>query len=173
MNFEKYYDLETYLINEVGENFRSKGELTPFDFYLILTWKANRSKNTTKKRLETLGGSFSAAVSKIASALTANCEPKDKLQTLMCDWKFRLPMATAILTVLYPLDFTVYDIRVCDSLKRFHNLADRKFSDSLWEEYCAFKAAVERETPSHLSLRNKDRYLWGKSFFEESKKKCR
>jgi hypothetical protein len=55
-------------------------------------------------------------------------------------------MVTAILTVLYPLDCTVYDIRVCDGLRRFHNLAPRNFPDSLWEEYCAFKEAVEQET---------------------------
>ena len=172
MDFEKYYHLETYLINEVGERFRKNGELTALDFYLILTWKANRSKTETKTRLERLGGSFSAAVSKISRALAESLEPKDKLQVLMSDWKFRLPMATAILTVLFPDDFTVYDIRVCDSLKRFHNLAARTFSDALWTEYCAFKAAVESESPAHLSLRDKDRYLWGKSFYEQSNKQC-
>jgi hypothetical protein len=76
MTFKKYYDLKTYLINEVGEKFRNKGELTLFDFYLILTWKANRSKSTTKRRLERLGGSFSSAVSKIASALAETCNRK-------------------------------------------------------------------------------------------------
>ena len=172
MHFEKYYDLETYLLDEVGKQFRQLGELSSLDFYLILTWKANRSKTTTKRRLEKLGGKFSSAVSKIASELAANEEPKDKLKSLMHNWKFRLPTATAILTILYPTVFTVYDVRVCDSLNRFHNLADRRFSNSLWEEYSAFKTAVESATPAHLSLRNKDRYLWGKSLYDESKKQC-
>ena len=90
----------------------------------------------------------------------------------MRNWEFRLPTATAILTVLYPADFTVYDIRVCNSLDRFHNLAHGRFSDTLWERYLIFKAAVENEAPAHLSLRNKDRYLWGKSFYEDAKKQC-
>lgn len=172
MNFERYYNLETYLLDEVGRNFRDSGALAPLDFYFILTWKANRSKTTTKRRLEKLAGSFSSAVSRIASDLAAKEQPKNKLEVLMLAWAFRLPTATAILTILYPDDFTVYDVRVCDSLKRFHNLSHRGFSDSLWEQYSAFKAAVESKSPAHLSLRNKDRYLWGKSFYEESRKQC-
>jgi hypothetical protein len=35
---------------------------------------------------------------------------------LMRDWGLRLPMASAILTVLFPEEFTVYDQRVCGSL---------------------------------------------------------
>jgi hypothetical protein len=81
----------------------------------------------TKRRLERLGGSFSSAVSKIASALAETLEPKDNCKRSCVIGSFRLPMVTAILTVLYPLDFTVYDICVCDGLGRFHNLAPRKF----------------------------------------------
>lgn len=45
---------------------------------------------------------------------------RERLRVLMEDYGFLLPMATAILTVLWPDEFTVYDIRVCDSLGRFH-----------------------------------------------------
>ena len=53
-------------------------------------------------------------------------------------WQLRLPMASAILTVLYPEDFTVYDVRVCNTLGGFHSIADRMAFESMWQEYIAF-----------------------------------
>ena len=76
-------------------------------------------------------------------------------------------MATAILTVLYPADFTVYDTRVCEQLAAFENLAHRKFSDELWADYRRFLEAVSAAVPGRISLRDKDRYLWGRSFHEQ------
>jgi hypothetical protein len=58
-------------------------------------------------------------------------------------WGFRLPTATALLTVLYPTDLTVYDIRVCSVLGEFEKLTGCKFSDNLWDRYVEFKAHVE------------------------------
>lgn len=46
---------------------------------------------------------------------------------------FRLPMASAIATVLYPNDFTVYDIRVCEMLGDFHGLTYIIKYDRLWD----------------------------------------
>ena len=91
---------------------------------------------------------------------------KDKLSVLIEDWKFRLPMASAILSVLYPDEFTVYDIRVCKQLKKFKNIDGRKF-DAL---YCGYKEYIEEVkncTPSELGLRDKDRWLWGKDFKDQ------
>ena len=79
-----------------------------------------------------------------------------------------LPMATGILTVLYPEDFTVYDVRVCDVLGDFHKLKHRKFSPKLWDCYEEFVDKVRAATPQEPSLRDKDRYLWGRSFFEQT-----
>jgi hypothetical protein len=96
---------------------------------------------------------------------------KQKMEFLMTEVGFRLPMASAILTVLYPYEFTVYDVRVCDMLElekeNFQKLKDKKFSDNLWNEYLRYKNCVVSSTPEHLSLREKDRYLWGKSFYSQ------
>jgi hypothetical protein len=85
----------------------------------------------------------------------------------MKDWGFRLPTASAILTVLYPNDFTVYDSRVCGELGAFEELADRQYSDSLWADYQRFLNKVNAAVPGSLSLRDKDRYLWGRSFYTQ------
>ena len=94
-------------------------------------------------------------------------DPKERLRYLWGDWGLRLPMASAILTVLYPDDFTIYDTRVCDAIKGFHSTGSRSDFERLWAEYVDFRAAVEQAAPKALSLRDKDRYLWGKSFYDQ------
>jgi hypothetical protein len=89
---------------------------------------------------------------------------KERLRILVEDWGFRLPMATAILTVLWPNDFTVYDVRVCDVLRGHHSLQNKTNFAKLWSGYLDFKKDVESNAPQTLSLRDKDRFLWGKSF---------
>jgi hypothetical protein len=85
----------------------------------------------------------------------------------MQDWGFLLPMASAILTVLYPHDFTLYDIRVCGALGDFQLVQNRTHYDDLWDGYSKYVAAVKSAGPAALSLRDKDRWLWGKSFHEQ------
>ena len=73
-------------------------------------------------------------------------------------------MATAILTVLYPDHFTVYDTRVCNQLGRFSNLGSRSIA-TIWEGYEEFRQAVQEEAvrrgaPESLGLRDMDRWLW-------------
>lgn len=85
-------------------------------------------------------------------------------------WTLTLSMATAVLTVLYPEEFTAYDSRVCESLKAFQNLRNLKYSEKLWKGYQDFKREVRDATPDHLRLRDKDRYLWGKSWYEQLRK---
>jgi hypothetical protein len=171
MDYKKYYHLEEYLFDEVGKRFIASGEISPEDFFCIISWKANRAKTKTKKRLAALaGGSYGRAVELIASGLKSAQQSKDRMKLLMKIWGFQLPMASAILTVLYPTEFTVYDVRICEMLGRFHDLAARGFTDNLWESYLEFKMAVEDAAPDHLALRDKDRYLWGKSFYEQVKR---
>jgi hypothetical protein len=173
VSYGKFYNLEDYLLNEVGPRFRSSHDLAALDLYLILVWKANRSKTKARNRLaHRAGGSFQEAARLISRDLASSTSSKEMLKQLMDRWGFRLPTATALLTVLQPTEFTVYDIRVCSVLERFEDLAGRKFSDSLWDKYLEFKACVEAAAPTALSLRDKDRYLWGKSLYEDCRKQC-
>ena len=82
-------------------------------------------------------------------------------------WGFYLPMASAIITVLWPEDFTVYDIRACEQLDElgfgnFANLGNLS-TKSLWPRYLEYCDAVKRAVPQYPSLRDKDRFLWGRS----------
>jgi hypothetical protein len=158
--------------------------LSAFDFHCILIWKANRAKNRHVERLRSIGGgSYAQAVRRVVSMLVRvrRCDKpgKERLRILMCKWGFRLPTASAILTILYPEEFTVYDERVRKQINWEKPLdgvtfspgagnlrADKRF-EGLWDQYSAFGNEVRRHTPGHYSLRDKDRYLWGMSFEKE------
>jgi len=171
----QFYHLESYLFSTVHERFASQGFLCAFDFFCIVIWKANRAKSKVAKKLlgESKNKTLDEAVIELTKGIVAQETPKMKMRFLMFDGndiRFRLPMATAILTVLHPDEFTVYDYRVCESFGEFTDLSNitniAKF-DKLWEGYLNFKRAVRAKSPDGYSLRDMDRYLWGKSFCEQ------
>ncbi len=81
---------------------------------------------------------------------------------LIKDWGFALPMASAILAVCWPEEFAVDDYRVRDQIEGFPKSNTGNF-EKLWEGYQDYKARVSRLVPTGLSLRDKDRYLYGRS----------
>jgi hypothetical protein len=171
IDYRKFYDLENYLFEEVSKHFSELGCLKAFDFFCIVIWKANRSKSKIAKRLLSKGHpDLNTAVIALTKSL-ANAEGnKARMKILIEDWGFLLPMASAILTVLYPTSFTIYDFRVCEVLGGFHNLVNKTNFDSLWNGYESFIAAVNKVGPSEYSLRDKDRWSWGKSFSQQLEK---
>jgi hypothetical protein len=165
-DYRDFYDDEKYLLEAVGERFRQTGKIEPADFYMILVWKANRAKNYHRDRLKDMAGSFRAAVENIASQLSSSSEDKQRLQILLEKWGFALPTASAILTILYPKDFTVYDGRVCKEV-------GRAYKNWLgWDEYEEFKKAVIANTPKDYCLRDKDKFLIGRSTRNDIERDC-
>lgn len=116
-DYRKYYYFERYLFDEVTVRFEKEKTLTVFDFFCIIIWKANRPKSKVAERL--LSESFDdldRAVSALMNAVATAQDDKARMRVLIADWDFRLPIASAVLTVLYPTVFTAYDVRVCDVL---------------------------------------------------------
>ena len=170
IDYRVFYDDESYLF-DVCRQIRKNGTLSPGDFYMLLAWKANRAKNYHRERLKHQASSFQPAVAEIASDLWSAGDWKGKLQLLMAKWCFALPTASAILSILYPDEFTVYDQVVCGELHRPCRpwLA---FSDRLWSEYQEYKQAVIAATPKALSLRDKDRFLIGRAYRKGAQEQC-
>jgi len=169
LDFRVFYEIEPYLFDSVSRRFAEEHVINAIDFFCIVIWKANRSKSKVARRLMASGrySTLDEAVRALTSAIATATMPKDRLCILIKDWGFRLPMASAIATVLYPSDFTVYDVRVCDMLRDFHGLTHIINYDHLWDGYAKYLAAVQIAAPRDLSLRDKDRWLWGKSFHDE------
>jgi hypothetical protein len=167
VDYKKYCDLERYLFEEVTNRFRENGHLTAFDFFCIIIWKANRAKSKiARKLIQKDYTDLDDAVRALTSGISIAEGRKAKLRVLIEDWSFRLPMASAIATVLYPDGFSVYDVRVCDQLNDFHKVQNKKF-ETLWDGYCDYLDRVTAEAPIDLKLRDKDRWLWGRSFHDQ------
>lgn len=163
MSYLKYYHLENYLFEEVKDNFQKREYLAPEEFFCIVIWKANRAKGKIKAKLLKHGVSLEQSVKKLTNEIFKAPDSRERLKILLDGWKFNLPMATAILTVLYPKDFTVYDIRVRKELG-IDDFAGRK---NQIEKYFSEFLPMVKEKVKGENLRDKDKYLWGKSFYED------
>jgi hypothetical protein len=158
-----YYSPEASLFPDLATRFARTGHLTGEELYLILDWKAPRARTRHLKRLSK-NRTFTEAAKDLGAQLHGAHDDEQRLALLLSpEWGFALPTATAILTVLYPGAFTVYDIRVCDALNDFHDLGNKRWSRQTWEKYLAFLGAVRKEVPKGLNLRDADRWLWGKN----------
>ncbi|MBI5401439.1 hypothetical protein HZB05_01255 [Candidatus Wolfebacteria bacterium] len=157
MDYSKYYDLEKYLFEKVSEKFHKNKKLNAFDFFCILIWKANRSKTKQAERLLKIshknGGLEDSNFDKICEHITEKIyNTPNKLEYLLKEWKFRLPTASAILTVLYPDEFTIYDSRVCQTLTEFKKLAEKSNITQLVNGYFAFIEKVKLTVPKKQLL---------------------
>jgi hypothetical protein len=171
IDYRTYYHLEHYVFHEVSAHYRRAHQLTAFDFFCIVIWKANRSKSKVAARLLAKGfKKLESAVSALTRALATAPDDKERMRILIDGWGFRLPMASAILTVLYPASFTVYDVRVCDVLGDFRTTQCRTNFEASWSEYQRSMAAVHTAVDRDYDLRDKDRWLWGKSFCQRLEK---
>lgn len=162
--FEKYRRLEAYLFTEVHANFVQDSQLSVQDFFCIVIWKANRAKSKIADKILKQHTDLASGVNSITQRLSELNAPKAQMQFLWETSGFRLPMASAILTVLFPADFTVYDYRVCEEIGADKSLASRTNFDNLWVGYLDYKAKVIAAAPEGFSLRKADQYLWGRSF---------
>ena len=160
--------------------------LPAFDFFCIVIWKANRAKSSIAEKLCNKTSQFDhldQAVKSLTQQIAKASSKQEKMKVLVEEWKFGLPMASAILTVLYPDDFTVYDVRVAQLLDKdrkrgceFSKLIDLTAFETVWEGYRKFMEEVKNFAPQGVqlrSLREKDQYLWGKSFHDQLVKNTR
>lgn len=162
----KFYDLEKYILTDVRANFKADGHLNSFDFFCIIIWKANRAKSKIANRLLKIDSNLDQVVRDLTRKIFVAGDSKEKLRILIEDYGFRLPMASAILSLLYPDDFTIFDVRVCETFPEYKRL-DNLIFKNLWKGYCKYIESVRNYGSQELSLREKDRLLWGKSFYEQ------
>ena len=165
--FKRYYNLEKYLFEELGEKFQRDQNLNVFDFFCIVIWKANRAKSKVAYRIRSKEQDLEKAIMEITQSIYQATDDKQRLFILMEVWKLRLPMSTAILSVLYPDRFTVYDYRVCEQIGEYRDLGNKINFDSIWMGYCQYKDSVHEFFASEDQLREKDKCLWGKSFHDD------
>lgn len=167
LNYKKFYHLEDYILNDVQSYFHKNGCLNAFDFFCIIIWKANRAKTNIAKRLQKYNPNLEECVGELTNAIYQTESNIGKLEILISNYEFRLPMASAILSLLYPNDFTVYDYRVCETLSLYKGIDNIRDFGKLSIKYFAFVESVRNLKMNTTSLRDIDRQLWGKSFYNQ------
>lgn len=164
----KYYDLENYIFTTVKEKFQKEGRISTEDFFCIIIWKSNRVKSRIAAYLSDEFGTLDNGVKEITNNLrNGNKSDFEKFSFLFRMKGFGIPMISSILTVFYPEKFTIYDYRVSglDGFEEFKNLEYKTDNvEKYWNLYQKYVKTVIRSTPSWMNLRQKDQYLWGKSF---------
>lgn len=169
IDYLKIYSLEKYIFEDINKHFRCRGWLFAEELFCIVIWKANRAKSKIAEIIKDKRKgreSFQAIVKRLTGEIFRASTNKEKMRLMIKEWGFSLPMASAILTALYPDDFTVYDTRVCSIIDTHKHLSSRKVFDNLWQGYEEYKSKVKSyDTGGCSSLRDKDRYLWGMSFY--------
>ncbi len=165
MDYQKYYHIEKYLFDEVNKNFHKREYLTPKEFFAIVIWKSNRSKTNIKKGIKASEQTIKEITRKIYKAKN----PIEKISILTSVKFIGIPIASAILTVCYPEKFTILDYRVWNVLKHLKKV--KRNQPTTIQGYLDYikiceKYAKEKE----ISLRDFDRLMWGKSFYEDLQK---
>ncbi len=159
----KYYWLEKEFFPEVHTFFRKEHYLTPEQFFSIIFWKSIRPRKKIKDGLIAKGDSLTEAVRKLTKEIFEADTDEKRLSILLNRKGFKLAMASALLTVLYPNNFTVYDYRVRGQLREQKDISYRKNVVKLYFEF----VELVKKSNLGLSLRDCDRNLWAKSWYED------
>ena len=158
----KYYFLEDYLFNDVSKNFQEHGYLTPEEFFAIVIWKSNRAKTNVRRGIKKSKKTIRTITSEIFQTKTL----EQKLEAIISIPGIGIPMASAILTVCYPDNFTVADYRACATLKDFGEEITGNPTAKISAYFEYLDKCKKLAKKYNLSLRNFDRIFWAKDFYE-------
>lgn len=160
--YKKYYSLEKYLFEEVSNNFKKNHFLTNEEFFSIVIWKSPRVKTKVLKGIKKSG----KTVKEITEKLFAEKDRGEKINILRKIYGIGIPVASAVLTVCFPDEFTITDYRATEALNKTKNvkIKDPSILIENYLEYVDICKEIAKE--NNLSLRDTDRCLWGLSFYE-------
>lgn len=163
INYKKYYLLEDYLFREISLSFKNKNYLTEEEFFAIIIWKSNRSKTKVLNGIKKNG----KTIKEITESLSKETDIKNKVKILTNIKGIGIPIASAILSVCYPNDFTIADYRVAETLAVITNKIIKNPSLSIdnFIEYINLCQTIKTKE-GISSLRETDQSLWGYDFFE-------
>ena len=163
--YEQYYSLEEYLFNEISENFKSNKSLTEQEFFSIIIWKSNRSKTKVLKGIL----KSKKSIEELTNDIFKTKDDKERLALLTDIDGIGIPIASAVLSVCFPKDFTIADYRAVDSIKDIYN--EEEINPDNWTpekyfEYRGWCLAIQKQF-NLGTLRETDKVLWGYSFYRD------
>jgi hypothetical protein len=158
-----HWDLEEYIFETIGSAIRREGSFTLPDFLTVGYWKTPRQLGNYRKNARDNG-----KVQRVTlKALSDDLPNSDRPGVLSELTGVRVPVASALLTVWHPDEFTIIDIWSLKTLSLCGESIDgirfEEHGQPWWEDHYemylrACLAIADRVTP--LSLRDIDRALW-------------
>jgi len=162
----KEYELEKQLLNEINRDFKKNKTLSDEEFFKIVIWKSNRAKGKVLRGIKKSRKSVKELMRKVYNVRT----PEEKVETLIKIKGIGLPIASAILTVCYPNEFTVLDYRVWDILFKDKKVNNKNLPNTISSYLDYVNVCKNYAKELNLNLRDFDRAMWGRSFYEDLKK---
>lgn len=175
-DYLQYYWLEQEYLEKIRLSFYEKKYLTAEEFFSIVEWKNPKFGKTklshlTTKEIENLS----------RNVYEASPSKEKRLEIMLKDEKgnkrkgIKLATASAILTILFPTEFTVYDVRVRskwilispeDGKTMYPDITDNnQVAEIYFSDYLPkIKNFAEI---NKMSLRDCDRALWAKSWHDD------
>lgn len=144
------YNVEDYLFKVVGPKIRARGFILFDEFYQIGMWKSARQKQNYLKNKDTVED-----ISKRAFL------EKDELLKLEIFRELKgvgIPTASAILTIVFPEQYAVIDIRCIQMLREKGISIKETISNKRWLEYLKIMRDIAAE--HHLTPRQVDQVLF-------------
>jgi thermostable 8-oxoguanine DNA glycosylase len=149
-NIKKYirlYDIEYTLFNIIGPAVKKRGYLTFYDFYKICMWKTRRAKNRYLKNQN--------CVEQIAKLAFLEKDENKKMKILCQFDGVSVPVASAILTIVYPEEYGIIDIRCLEMLNTLGFEISKHPNIKTWLKFIKImrKLAKENEiTPRKVDM---------------------
>lgn len=150
-NLNKYiqlYDIEKYLFAVIGPKVQARGYLIFDEFYQICMWKSARQKPRyieNKNRVE-----------EISRKVFSEKDEAIKIEMLCKLNGVGIPTASAILTIVFPKEYAVIDIRCLEILHgKFSQNIGRSMSVKTWLNYLTLMRSWAKEnniTPRELDM---------------------
>lgn len=160
------YELEKQLFNEISNNFKENKTLSDEEFFKIIIWKSNRTKGKILAGIKKSKKNIKELMKNVHNAKTL----AEKVETLTKIKGIGLPIASAVLSVCYPKEFTILDYRVWGILFEDKKVKSKRVPNTIsgYLDYVNICKNYAKELK--LSLRDFDKAMWGRSFFEDLKR---
>ena len=162
LSLKSHGDLERYLFDAVTEEVKNSGAMSPVSALLVSSWKTDRSLPCVAMNERVSGTVHLVTMEAFQVGLTAS----GRLAHLRSLHGVNVPLASAFLTVAFPLEFTVIDVRALKALRKEGELDHlgkfRDRSDAWWNKnYKTYLEVCEQiAAREDVALRDLDRCLW-------------
>ena len=152
-----YYHLENYVYSDVHDRFHNDGTLSTFDFLSIINWARPDGSfhvgGLLRRQAAEADDSLAGIVEHVSAQLAGARSARDRVAILVDQARLPIWAASAVLAVLWPMDFARYDRRVCAVLGAFEDVERHAGFEAIWEGYGRYCAELKGQMPEAPSLR--------------------